>query len=170
MTEQSRHKVELSEMIEFDEFQITEARFGWITSIDQEKEVIMVDYEGNPFNQPIPAKPGRPFLLQDLKKALKRVQSIRIDFEANRASSPVISDIYYSVFDQEQTLEETQKKEIHIQAQRIILEGAQEVLIKSGSVSTRYTAKTGKLKEQAEYVSSNARISNKIKGGSVSLN
>lgn len=142
---------------------------GWISDFDKQKNVVFVDFDGNPFGRPLQAKLGRPFHLKDLTTAQNRAQEVRLDFENQNLALPIISDIYYSIFDG--TLSnQSEELDIHLQGKRVVIEASQEVVIKSGSATTRYMAKGGKIKEQATYISSNAMVSNKIKGGNISLN
>ncbi len=59
---------------------------------------------------------------------------------------------------------------VRIKAKEIILEGEKRVVIKSGDSKTIYQAEGGELIEEANQIESSARITNRIKGGSIAIN
>lgn len=153
------------QLLKNDVKKITSSRIGKIVKITNGN--VFVNYDENPFTEPLNAKLGRPFMLSDIEIALENIQDIRLEFIDNSPDKPVITDIYYSV------LEKEKKKglqDLHIIGRKIILEGSEEIVIKSGNAKTTYRARDGKLIEEATQIKSSAVVTNKVQGGSVSIN
>ena len=151
---------------------ITGFRYGKILGIDEENDIIWVDYAENPLKERLPAKPGCPFLtLDNLKEASLRPNIAQLEFIEGDPGRPLVRDIYFSLADQaREKREEIIKKTVHLKADRIILEGKSEVIIKSGKVKSVYNAEDGKLVEEADDIRSSARINNRVQGGSIVIN
>jgi hypothetical protein len=128
---------------------------------------VYVDFSENPYGGPLPAKLGRPFMLSDIKNAIENILDVRLEFTDGRPDKPVVTDIYYSILDREKQRPVT---DMHIVARKIVLEGTEEVVIKSGNASTTYSSRGGRLVEEATQIKSSAVVTNKIQGGSINLN
>ena len=146
-----------------------ESRFGQIVHLDEKEGQVWVNYQGNPGEEPCVAQLGRPFFLKDLRRAWRSVQAVRLTFVEQDPQKPVIQDIYYSILETEKK-EGLEKEEIHIKTKRLILEGTEEVFIRSGEAMTRYVAKGGKRQDSANSISSQAQRNYTIRGGNVNVN
>ena len=142
---------------------------GNISHINKNAGTVYVDFKGNPSAMPVQAKLGRPFTLNDLEKALDHVLDIKLEFEDSDIEKPIITDVFYSILDNKKKNTQT-LKDIHLIGKRIIIEGETEVIIKSGNVSTTYSAKDGKLVSEAVDIKSKALHKNEIQGASIKLN
>lgn len=151
---------------------ITEFRYGTLHGIDEAIGAIWVDYPDNPTNRPLRAGLACPFItLDDLKRARVSVCMVQLNFIENDPSRPLVRDIYFSFVDQvKQQPDETIEKTVHLQAERLILEGTQEVVIKSGKVTTVYKGESGQLIEEADSIRSTAKTRNRLQGGAVLIN
>ena len=109
--------------------------------------------------------------MKHLKQSSFIANRVQLDFKDGDLLQPVIRDLFFSinalaVSEESKVIEDT----IHIKANRIILEGETEVIIKSGEVKTGYHGKRGELETEAENISSTARSKSRINGGSVVIN
>ncbi len=147
-------------------------RYGKILEIDESSDTIWVDYADNPLKEQLPAKLASPFFsLDNLKEASLRPSLVQLEFMEGDPARPLVRDIHFSLSDQvREKRTEIIEKTVHVKADRIVLEGETEVVIKSGKVQSVYSAKDGKLVEEADDIRSTARLNNKIRGGSVLIN
>jgi len=144
---------------------------GHIVGMERKNNAVFVDYEGNPSQRPVAAKLGRPFMLKDLQKAINQSLDVRLDFENHDPGRPVVTNIYYSIFDSnDENEKDLSSKDIHIRGKRVVIEAETEIVIRSGEASTTYTAKNGRLVSEGVEVVSEALHANKIKGASIALN
>lgn len=139
---------------------------GKLSHIDKETKAVYVDFKGNLSGSPILAKLGRPFTLIDLEKAISHVLDIKLEFEDHDIEKPVITDVFYSILENKKQ----ELQDIHIKGKRIIIDGETEVVIKSGDVSTTYSAQNGRLVAKATDINSEALNKNEIRGASIKLN
>ncbi|MCP4296544.1 MAG: hypothetical protein GY786_13150, partial [Proteobacteria bacterium] len=122
--------------------QINDICCGRIVKIDFENDIIWVDHNNNSSGRPIAAELASPFVtLKHLKRTSFIANKVQLDFKNGDPLQPVIRDIFFSINDLElnkdrKIVEET----LHIKADRIILEGASEVIIRSGDVKTTYSS------------------------------
>jgi hypothetical protein len=144
---------------------ITVPRIGRIVRVENGE--VLVDFDGNPEGRPLPARLSRPFMMSDIETAVENVLDVRLEFIDGRPDRPVVADIYYSILD---SGKKTAPKDIHVVARKIVLEGTEEVVIKSGNAQTTYSALGGRLVEEATQIKSSAVVTNKIQGGSINLN
>lgn len=151
---------------------ICQSRLGWITKVDEKKDAIWINYQGNPLQVDLLALLGTPFLtLENLKDAESKNMSVEINFKNNDPQKPIIRDIYFSVAELNKKGQQAPKnKTLYIQADRIVLDGTTEVIIKSGDAKTVYQADGNKISDEADRIDSSAKGSNKIKGGIVKVN
>lgn len=147
-------------------------RYGKILEIDEATDTIWVDYADNPLKEQLPAKLASPFLtLDNLKEASLRPSLVQLEFIEGDPAKPLVRDVYFSLSDQaKEKKEEIIEKTVHLKADRIILEGESEVIIRSGNVSSIYKSDEGKLIEKADNIRSTARLNNRIQGGAVLIN
>ncbi|WP_341659251.1 hypothetical protein [Vibrio sp.] len=137
------------------------ARFGHIKSIHSDNNHLIIDFEGNPSQEPVLAPIGRPFTRAQINMAIDNQLDCRIEFMEGDLSAPIVRDIYFSLM---------AKDELIISAERVILEGKEEVVIGSGSAKTKLSGNDGRITTEADYITSNAQKSNKIQGEKVTLN
>ncbi len=145
-------------------------QFGRITRIDWENNLIFVVLK-NEQNREISTRLANPYIdMNDLNWSLSRSGLVEVDF--NTASGqPVIRDIHFSITQDKKAVENGERKKVlHIAADRIVIEGRIEVIIKSGNAKTVYQSKDGRLKEEADKIHSSATETNKILGSSVTIN
>ncbi len=142
---------------------------GKISHIDEDTKAVYVDFKGNPAGSPVAAKLARPFTLNDLEKAINHVLDIKLEFENHDVGKPVITDVFYSII-KNANQKQQKLQDIHIRGKRIIIDGETEIVIKSGEVSTTYSAQTGKLVAKAVDMKSEALHKNEIRGAAIKLN
>ena len=152
---------------------IKTSRFGRITRFDEKSGTIWVDYQGNPFNRHLIAELSNPLVtIEHLKAAIQRDAKVQIDFMHHDPAKPIVREIFFTPEhavsnDQPASLED---KQLIIEADRILLSGKSEVVIQCGNARTVYSAKDGSLIEEADRVQSSARVTHKIRGGTVDVN
>ncbi len=155
---------------EVQEFQLYEqqeadsvccARFGKIVGIGESNSV-RVDFDGNPFGQPISARLGRQFQRAELQAALDNQFHCRIEFIGGDVSLPLVTDVLFSILDE--------RDELVIKAKRVVIEGEQELVVRSGDSETRYSGRDNRVSTKAKYVTSQAEKANKLQGGTVAIN
>ncbi len=148
---------------------ILSARLGWITKIELDSNQIWVDYEENPLGHPQLALLEINFSLEELKNALSNIKALRVVFFNGDPERPIIRDIFYSITDRQEPVEDPYKT-VHVKSETLILEGTKKLIIKSGGVECTFDAVLGELSFDAENIRSNAKNNYKIKGGSTTLN
>lgn len=138
------------------------ARFGKIISIEGANNSIRVDFDGNPYGMPISARLGRGFSKPELQLAIDNQFTCRIEFVGGDISLPIITDVFFSLLDQQEQLV--------IKAKSIVMEAEQELIVKSGETSTRYSGRDGRVTTNAKYVTTQAEKAQIIRGSTVSIN
>ena len=138
------------------------SRFGTIIGINESLDSVRVDFEGNPFGQPISARLGRNFKKAELQLAIDNRFQCRIEFINDDISLPMVTDILFSILDD--------SDELVLKAKRIVIEGEQEVMVRSGDTETRYSGRDNRVTTKAKYITSQAEKAQKIQGGTVAIN
>lgn len=158
------------EAIELD--RIDEPRFGRIVDVDMDNNAIWVDYIGNPLKKTLLVSTVSSIIsIDEIKQAMLKNSLVQLNFVNGSPVEPIISDIFVSIKDKRTTkVKNLEDKTLLIKADRLILEGTTEVIIRSGKAKTIYQANGGKLMEEAERIDSSAQVRNSIKGGSIALN
>lgn len=70
------------------------SRFGTIVAINESTGSVRVDFDGNPFNQPLTARLGRGFRRSELQMAIDNRLNCRIEFLNDDLSLPLVTDIF----------------------------------------------------------------------------
>ncbi|WP_153028368.1 hypothetical protein [Aliivibrio fischeri] len=76
------------------------ARFGKILAINKKNDTLKIDFEGNPLNQPVWGKIGRLFHTEEINLAIDNQLVCRIEFISNDLTLPILTDIYFSIFEE----------------------------------------------------------------------
>ncbi len=137
---------------------------GSITYIDETSREVHVDFKENPFNKPVKAIFNRSVSESQVKKAMEKKLPVRIEFINNNMNNPVITDIYYSMFEEEKS------EDIHIKGNSIVFEGEKELIFKCGDVNVKCSSENGEFKVSAEKIKMNAKGDNEITGTIIKLN
>ncbi|MGF1727567.1 hypothetical protein [Photobacterium nomapromontoriensis] len=138
------------------------SRFGTIISVNESSDSVRIDFEGNPFQQPITARLGRAFRRSELQLAIDNHLSCRIEFLNADLSLPLVTDILFSILDE--------SDELVLRAKKMVIETEQELIVKSGETETRYSGRDGRITTKAKYVTSQAEKAQKIQGGTIAIN
>lgn len=138
------------------------SRFGTIVDFNETQDSVRVDFEGNPFGQPLSARLGRGFRKSELQLAIDNKLNCRIEFINQDISLPVVTDVFFSMLDD--------GNELVIRAEKMTIETSQELIVKSGETQTRYSGRDGRITTQAKYVTSQAEKAQKIQGGTIAIN
>ncbi|AIW21224.1 hypothetical protein F0267_27770 [Vibrio coralliilyticus] len=138
------------------------SRFGTIVDFNEAQDSVRVDFEGNPFGQPLSARLGRGFRKSELQLAIDNKLNCRIEFINQDISLPVVTDVFFSMLDD--------GNELVIRAEKMTIETSQELIVKSGETQTRYSGRDGRITTQAKYVTSQAEKAQKIQGGTIAIN
>ena len=137
------------------------SRIGWIVEVHPEKNRVKVDFENNPFSQPIWASLGRAFTRSEIFMAIDNKLDCRISFLSEDLTIPTLVDIYISLLEEQ---------ELVVKAKKITLHAEEEVLIGSGEAQTKFSGTDGRITTTAKHVSSSAEKIQKIQGSKVKLN
>ncbi|GLT17169.1 hypothetical protein GCM10007938_09460 [Vibrio zhanjiangensis] len=134
---------------------------GWVKGIHSDNQHLVIDFMGNTSQEPVLAAIGRAFTRAQINMAIDNELDCRIEFIGDDLACPILTDVYLSLM---------AKDELIISADRVVLEGKEEVVIGSGSTETKFSGNDGRIKTKADYITSNAEKSNKIRGAKVTLN
>ncbi|MCP4294777.1 MAG: hypothetical protein GY786_04140 [Proteobacteria bacterium] len=147
-------------------------RYGKITSVDENEGTLWVDYENSQLKRSVLAVLANPFhTLAHLKEACIEGYLVKLEFIGNDPKQPVVKEIYMPLGAQIKIQEQAdQQTVLHIKADKLILEGRDEVLIKSEETKAQYLGKKNRITEEADDIRSNAWVKNRITGGSVLIN
>lgn len=137
------------------------SRIGWIVEVHPEKNRVKVDFENNPFSQPIWASLGRAFTRSEIFMAIDNKLDCRISFLSEDLTIPTLVDIYISLLEEQ---------ELVVKAKKITLHAEEEVLIGSSEAQTKFSGTDGRITTTAKHVSSSAEKIQKIQGSKVKLN
>lgn len=137
------------------------SRIGWIVEVYPEKNRVKVDFENNPFSQPIWASLGRAFTRSEIFMAIDNKLDCRISFLSEDLTIPTLVDIYISLLEEQ---------ELVVKAKKITLHAEEEVLIGSSEAQTKFSGTDGRITTTAKHVSSSAEKIQKIQGSKVKLN
>ncbi|KIF50926.1 hypothetical protein [Vibrio owensii] len=137
------------------------SRIGWIVEVHPEKNRVKVDFENNPFSQPIWASLGRAFTRSEIFMAIDSKLDCRISFLSEDLTIPTLVDIYMSLLEEQ---------ELVVKAKKITLHAEEEVLIGSSEAQTKFSGTDGRITTTAKHVSSSAEKIQKIQGSKVKLN
>lgn len=171
-----KQKVNITQVLEKTESvqkqKIESSRLGWITTLDLKNNMIFVDYEENPLHKPVEAVLADPRLsLEDLGESEHMIQHLHLKFLDGNPAKPMIKDVLLSTVSLSiQRKNSRIQKEIHIKADRIVLEADTEVAIKCGKTQTTYFAEGNRILQEADSIDSSATLFQKIRGGKVDVN
>ncbi|MDN3611786.1 DUF6484 domain-containing protein [Vibrio ostreicida] len=154
-------------LVEFEHQQQAEqsaclSRFGTIVGFDGKLDSVRVDFEGNPFDQPLSARLGRLFKASEIQFALDNQLQCRINFVGGDISLPIVTDVFYSMLQEEQ--------DIVFRAKSMRFETSQEVTLASGDTQISLNGRDGRVTTKAKYVTSQADKAQKIQGATVAIN
>ncbi|MDW1813893.1 hypothetical protein R7O11_33080, partial [Vibrio sp. Vb2362] len=117
------------------------SRFGRIVAINESMGSVRVDFDGNPFKQPLTARLGRGFRRSELQMAIDNRLSCRVEFLNDDLSLPLVTDILFSILDD--------SDEFVLRAKKMVIETEQELVVKSGETETRYSGRDGRITTKA---------------------
>ena len=137
------------------------ARMGWVYEIHPDNRHVKVDFEGNPLGQSVWAVLGRLFTKADLQLAIDHRLDCRIEFVAGDIHTPMLTNIYSSLLDEEL---------IVLRAKKIIIDGEESVELGADGAKTSMTAKSGTVKTTAQNINTSADKLQKIQATKVRLN
>ncbi|MYM57938.1 hypothetical protein GTG28_01760 [Vibrio sp. OCN044] len=137
------------------------ARFGLIKQIHPDNQQVSVDFEDNPAGEPVWASIGRAFSRAQINLAIDNQLECKITFMNSDPSLPILRDIFFSYLD---------KRELVIKAEKVVLEGSKSVTLQSNKASTHYDGRSGRVTTKAQYITSQAEKTQKIKARKIDLN
>ncbi|WP_255956671.1 hypothetical protein [Vibrio campbellii] len=137
------------------------SRIGRITELNQDTARVKVEFEHNPLNQPVWAMLGRAFSYDAIHMAIDNKLDCRIEFISDDLELPTVVDIYMSLLGVD---------ELVIKAKRVVLDGEDEVVIRSGSAQSKYSGCDSRVSTSADHINSTAERMQKIQGSKISLN
>jgi len=129
--------------------------------IHPESDRVKIDFENNPFGQPVWAALGRAFTRSEVYMAMDNNLDCRIAFVSDDLSRPTVIDIYMSLIEEQ---------ELVVKARRIIFHGEKDVVIGSGSAQTHFSGTDGRITTTARHISSRAEKIQTIQSSKIKLN
>ncbi|MCG8333995.1 MAG: hypothetical protein MJE63_05730 [Proteobacteria bacterium] len=152
--------------------EISGYRLGTIVKMDLNKSLIWVDYADNPYTHPVLAKLGTPWIGSDELTMFKnKIDSVKIEFLEGNPAKPIIRDLFFSVNEMNRSDSKAlEDKQVKVEADEIVLKGNKRIIIQCGETKTIFKADGSKIIQEADQITSSAQVTNKIKGGSISLN
>lgn len=149
---------------------------GWLAGTTSEG-LPLVDFEGNPggpcvARRTIPLEPG------SLQRAVETRQGVLLSFDRGNPRLPLITGLIQSDTPVLDAMLEAPADtpnpgpaplEAHVDGKRVVIEGADEVVLKCGEASITLR-RNGKLILKGTYVETHSTGVNRIKGGSVQIN
>lgn len=147
-------------------------RLGVIQKMELKKNRIWVDYPDNPYDHPVPAQLGTPWIgSEELIMFEHKIDSVKIEFLDGNPTKPIIRDLFFSVNEMNRANSKLlEDKRVTVEADEIMLKGKKQITIQCGDTKTIFKADGAKIIQEADQISSSASINNKIKGGSIRLN
>lgn len=157
---------------------------GWLIGTNS-AGLPLVDFEGNP-SGPCVARRTIPLEPDTLQRAVEMHQGVLLSFERGDPRLPIITGLLHSdtpgldamlegpKANAEQAPADTphpepSPMEAHVDGKRVVIEGADEVVLKCGQASITLR-RNGKLILKGTYVETHSSGVNRIKGGSVQIN
>ena len=137
---------------------------GSITHIDDASREVFVDFKENPFKRPVKAIFNRSVSESQAKMAIEKKLPVKIEFINSNMNNPVITDIYFSMFEKEKL------QDILIKGNSIVFEGEKELVFKCGDVNIKCSSENGEFRVSAEQIKMNAKVDNEITGTIIKLN
>lgn len=151
---------------------ITGFRYGSVIKLEPQMDFVWIDYQGNPFKERLPARIDNPKVTFELlEEAIQYEHLIKLRFDEGDPSKPLVDDVLFSATNSKSVpAGDISEKTIHVKADRIVLEGNKEVIIRCGEVEMRLLAAKGQLVQEAKTIRSMAKKRYRIQGGSVLVN
>ncbi|WP_039977416.1 hypothetical protein [Vibrio jasicida] len=137
------------------------SRTGWVNEVHPDHRHVKVDFEGNPLGQPVWAVLGRLFTKADLQLAIDHRLDCRIEFVAGDIYTPMLTNIYSSLLDEEL---------IVLRAKKMVIQGEESITLRSGETQVAMIAKSGTVKTTAQNINTSADKLQKIQATKVRLN
>jgi len=146
-------------------------RMGKIVEVDATGQVL-VDYPEN--TQRCLSARLTTSAREKLRQGSPVGREVLLGFENNDPGRPVIIDTIYSLLDDiaEQSnpeLETQQPEEVTVDRKRLVIDAADEIVLRCGEASITLTS-AGKVLIKGNYLLSRSSGANRIKGGSVQIN
>ncbi|WP_152429516.1 hypothetical protein [Vibrio aquimaris] len=137
------------------------ARVGQIKQVHSDNKQVLIDFEGNPTDEPIWASTSGDFTSEQFELAIDNQLDCKIEFMNMDPSLPILKDILVSCLD---------RRSLTLKAETMVLEGTKEVTVKSQDTFTHYNGRSGRVTTQAETITTEAVKSHKIKARKINLN
>ncbi|HYO66572.1 MAG TPA: DUF6484 domain-containing protein [Archangium sp.] len=151
-------------------------RLGWLVGSDAEGH-FLVDYDGNHAG-PLVARRTIAFEQQELRDAIAVRRKAVLLFENGNPRLPLVVGIEHvrsptpltdAVLAVSDPAPAKQPVEAHVDGQRVVIEGKDEIVLQCGQASITLR-RNGKVIIKGTYVESHASDTQRIKGGSVQIN
>lgn len=138
------------------------SRFGNVVSATPSLGQVKVDFEGNPFGQPIMAKLSGKFTDQELVMAGKRRLKCYIEFANQDIGLPVVTYIVFGV--------DHHTSDLTFSAKQIQLDISDTIHIVSGDAQSQIQGQSGKVITEGKHILSKAEMAQKLQAGVIKLN
>lgn len=138
-------------------------RFGKVISLHPSmSDRVYVEFDGLAEGSSVLAKIGRLFRKSELELAIESGLTCRIEFLNGDITLPILSDIFFSLLDDEQP--------VILRAKSLTIEAESELIVKSGATQTKYSGRDGRVTTHAKYITSQAEKAQKIQGSTIAVN
>ena len=138
-------------------------RFGKVVSLHPSLgDRLYVEFDGLAQGSSVLAKIGRQFRKSELELAIESELTCRIEFLNGDITLPMLTDIFFSLLDDD--------KPLVLRAKSLVIETEDELILKSGETQTKYSGRDGRVTTNAKYITSQAEKAQKIQGSTIAIN
>ncbi|PTL77044.1 hypothetical protein DAT35_46205 [Vitiosangium sp. GDMCC 1.1324] len=147
---------------------------GWVAAVDADGGPL-VDFEGNPFDRPIPAQCGTLVDGTALEDAVQGRQGALLLFEEGNPSRPVLVTLLRPRVStgrggtRKEPLAGTTPREARVDGRHVVIEARDELELRCGDASI-LLRRNGRIVLEGFQVDSRSRGLQRIKGGKVEIN
>lgn len=138
------------------------SRFGYVVSAIPSLGQVKVDFEGNPFGQPIMAKFSGKLTEQELIVAGKRRLKCHIEFANQDISLPIVTHIVFGV--------DPHACDLSFSAKKIQLDISDTIHIVSGEAQSQIKGQNSTVITEGKHILSKAEMAQKLQAGVIKLN
>lgn len=151
-------------------------RLGWLVGTDTEGG-LLVDFEGNRLG-PCPARRTIPLTPEQIQSAVASHQRVALLFENGDSRLPVVvgleqlpspTPMLDAVLEEAEAELSTGPMEAHVDGQRVVIEGDDEIVLRCGKASITLR-RNGRVVLRGVYLETHSAGLTRIKGSSVDIN
>ena len=138
-------------------------RFGQVVSLHPTlSDRLYVQFDGLDKGTSVLATIGRQFRKSELELAINSQLQCRIEFIGGDIALPMLTDIFFSLLEDDQPMV--------LRAKSLVIETEEQLILQSGETKTKYSGRDGRVTTSAKYITSQAEKAQKIQGSTIAIN